>query len=254
MKNKVDLARICGALVIFCLSPAFAFRFSPIYATLTPDGKGKTASFSIENNQKVKVAVQISIFRREEAIDGTETNPSAKELFSIFPEQLLLEPGQTRSVRVSWLGKEPALQEIPFRLMAQQLDVQGISKPTDPKTAEIKVLMAYKASLYIEPPNVSPDVVVEDAEVIKVDKAGAKLKMTLHNRGKKHQLLIEPALKIAFKDQTDKDVNVQIEGKDLENMNEENVLPGNKRAYEIPWKHPMPKGPIQVAIKIKSEE
>ena len=250
----IKILRTCLLLAMaVTVDSAFAFKFSPIYATLTPDGKGKSAAFDVENNQNAKIAIQFSMVKRTEGLDGTEVNDSAKESFNIFPEQLIMEPGQKRVVRVTWLGKEKVDKELPFRFMAEQLEIQGLEKKKEEKGGQIKILMAYKASLYVEPPNVSPDVVVEDVKVAKGEK-GTALHLIFFNRGKKHILLDDPTLDVSFKDQSNKDVSLKIEGADLAPVNGINLLAGNKREFLLPWKDAVPSGPVAVALKVKNEE
>lgn len=243
---------ILFSLVALSISPlAQAFRFSPIYATLTPDSKGKTTTFTIENNQKTKIAVQITMLGREHDIDGKETNVPVKEKFNVFPDQLLMEPGQTKRVRLTWLGKDVPDKELAFRLMAEQLDIEGLQKKTKAK-GQIKVLMAYRASIYVEPPKVAPELVVEEAKV-EPGKEPA-LTLTVFNKGGKHQLLLAPELAFNFKDKAGKETSVKLEGKDLEAIAENNVLPGDKRRFTVPWKHPLPEGELKADLKVKSED
>ena len=51
-KNVFETALFASLVLLTLAAPfdaAYAFRFSPIYATLTPEGKSKTASFTLEN-------------------------------------------------------------------------------------------------------------------------------------------------------------------------------------------------------------
>lgn len=240
------------ALLLCNTSSAFAFRFSPIYATIRPNGKENSATFTVENNQNEKVAIQLRVVKREEDTDGIESNETVAADFNLFPTQLLMGPGQVKKVRLTWTGKDIPKEELPFRLLAEQLDIQGLEAKKTTKAGKIKILMAYRASVYVEPPNVQANVVTEETQVIKENKE-SKLNFILKNNGTKHQVMVEPILAIAFKDENQKDVSISLEGKDLAAINDLNLLPGKIRKVSLPWSGPTPSGPITLDLKVKPE-
>ena len=110
--------------------------------------------------------MQISVVRREQAEDGTETLPEADDAFLVFPAQLILLPKEKRTVRVQWLGPVKPEKELAYRLVAEQLPVD-LGRAGDTENS-LRLLVRYQTAIYIVPSgirsNVPRDLVVQRAE------------------------------------------------------------------------------------------
>ncbi|MBD0866649.1 MAG: molecular chaperone, partial [Rhodobacteraceae bacterium] len=102
---------------------ALAFRFGPFIEYFAPYGPDSKKTYRAENESAAPMAVQISLKRRQMALDGSETLSDAEEDFVVFPPQFLLGPGQVRSIRVQWLGDPQPEVELAYRIIAEQLPV-----------------------------------------------------------------------------------------------------------------------------------
>jgi hypothetical protein len=71
---------------------------------MTPTGPGARLDYILENDSLDPPAVQISIVKRVQVEDGTETLTPADNEFLVFPAQLILLPKEKRTVRIQWLG------------------------------------------------------------------------------------------------------------------------------------------------------
>src|SRR5690349_9088457 len=92
-----------------------SFDFAPIIANLTPSGAGATISFTVSNPGDTKIPVQVSIVAREPDENGKENyadSDTVNEMFRIFPAQLVLDPRQSRTVRVSYVGSPKVKNEM----------------------------------------------------------------------------------------------------------------------------------------------
>lgn len=230
---------------------AHSFQFSPIYATLKPKGREKSFTFAAANPNTEKAAVQITMYNRVEDIDGNEKNTPADDKFNIYPQQFVLKPKEVKRVRVTWLGEESPTQELAFRLEAAQLPVEDLNdSKKKAQGGQIKILMKYVASVYVEPDGVDSDIQVKSAEIVPQGK-GHRLHLVFENKGMKHRLLDEPKLKITFTAKGE-EKTIELETKQLEALKEKNVLPGQERQFFIPWEQPKPEGPIKVELSLKA--
>src|SRR5688572_9827505 len=107
------------------------------------------------------------MLHRQVSVDGQEQGSNADDDFLVYPAQILLEPGGRQTVRVTWLGDPAPGQELPYRLLAEQLPIEQIwpdagLRPTV-AVGKLVILYRYKGSAYIRPRGVKPDVVLEEA-------------------------------------------------------------------------------------------
>lgn len=159
----------------------------------SPAGKNATQTLLLENPGGERVAVEIEVFKRKADIDGKENRSEATSDFTIFPEQLTLEPGQKRNLRVTWTGEPAPASELAFRMVASQLPV-NLQRPTNREDVKVnlKFVLQYVASLYVTPNDAKPQIEVASAKLLKPGTAEVVLK----NKGGAHRVLENAHLKL----------------------------------------------------------
>lgn len=218
-------------LVLFFLltflysASTFAFKFSPMSATLGAKGKETSSLFYLENDSEQPIAIQVTVAKREMDQNGNETNSAIGNEITLFPSQLIIPPNEKRSVKVSYVGKETLEKELAYRLIAEQLPID-LEKGKN-KKASIKVLLRYMAALYVSTDQFESDVKL--ASLKKTD--GKKISFEFENNGKKHQVLANLHLKITD-EKKKKDISLSPE--DLKGMSGENILAQSKRIFILP--------------------
>lgn len=110
-------------------------------------------TYTISNDSSRPIAVQISVARREISVDGEESREPADEMLA-YPSQLVVAGGETRTVIVEWSGSQTEV-EIPYRVIAEQVPVEFGDDPE--ARARIKMNLRYVTSLYVRPPETSPN-------------------------------------------------------------------------------------------------
>jgi fimbrial chaperone protein len=215
-----------------------AFLFSPMLSNFAPAGQKANQTFLVKNTGKKSTAIQIRMVKREMDLDGKEINTNADDDFILYPPQMLVKAGESQTVRVTWVGDASPSKELSYRIIAEQLpiDLTEITQTQGNTTVSIKVLFQYKGSVYIVPPNVSPNVSLESAVCqVETDKAGKKdnkLQLTFANQGTAHALLTNLRLNLA---PVGKESNpIKLEAKQLIGVNGENMLAGSKRRFSLP--------------------
>jgi len=232
-------------LVLAAIQPALAFKLLPISRTFKPAGREATQSYQVVNDKQERLAVEVSMVKRQMDLAGNETYRAADDDFLIYPAQILLEPGQMQTVRVTWLGDPNPKQELAYRLVAEQLPIdfgksqQSPSKPV----GQIKLLMRYLGSVYIRPENIKPNVVLKTVEPQGSQDKQQQLALTLHNQGSAHATLknVKLNLKVAGSAMT-------LRPEQLQGMNNAVILAGNQRRFVIPWPQNLPVGPVTATL------
>lgn len=198
----------------------FGFTFTPMSQTIELARGQKEAQFLLDNPTSEPMAVVLTLAERIQKSDGQEENPKTQEL-AIFPPQLILPPKEKRTIRVQWLGEKPKIEKA-FRVIAEQLPLKVDGKKQ--KGSGIKMLMRYKAALYVNPGDTEASVVIRS---IVADPSGVTV--TLENTGSQHRPLLNPKLIVTVNKKS-----VELSGQELKGLAGENILAGATRVFKVP--------------------
>ncbi len=236
---------LCVALL--CTGTLHAIKFRPMNGYLAPSGKKATTSFSVINqSNKDHAAVQITIADRIIDEYGKETAVENTTDFMVYPSQIILKPGETQTVRVSWTGRPDIEQEQAYRIIAEQLPIDLQERESDGKGA-IKIMMRFVAGLYVTPKNARPEI-----ELLSVEGDDEKrLHLVFSNKGSRHEYLRNLSLKLtSYNDDgsLDSDNSVSLSAEELPKVAGENMLSGLTRQFTIPWPEKLPQGEISATF------
>ena len=225
---------------LLAAAPAGAFRLVPIEMEFAPSGRDATRTFSVTNESSEPVAVEVTIKARAMTETGDDQLTDAYDDWVVFPEQLILQPGETQSIRVQWIGQAAPAKELPFRLIAEQQAVD-IGRPPA-QGGQVRLLVKYIASLYVVPEGVKPDVRIVSAGPAE---GGAVLEIVTRNDGTKRQILKDASLTLKAGGKS-----LTLEKESLEGFAGENVLPGVTRRFRLPWPPGLPVGPVDATLSL----
>jgi len=211
-------------LVVFAVAtaPLAAFQLQPMSASIDPQGGTPTTTFDVRNTTDAPVAIQMRVTTRSVQPDGTELNDDASAQLQLFPSQIILQAGRTQTVRVRWVGDRVPDVELPFRVVAEQLPI-NLARDQEEESG-VRMMLRYRATLYVRPPGVEPDVVVTDFSV-----DNSQLSVTIENRGTAHALLSDSLLVL----RTGGD-ETELPAEEVEALATVNMLPGAVRRLRIP--------------------
>lgn len=203
-----------------------------------PTGKEATHSFLIDNAGGEKIAVQVSMAKREIDFDGKETNPEAQvdAEFIVYPPQLVLGPNEKRTVRVTWTGDAQPKRELAYRIIAEQLPVDA-EKRVRTKNTVIKMLLRYLGAVYITPRDAKAALVPLSAErVTSKDGKTPELALTFENKGNAHRVLKDFKIKVSASGKA-----LELSEADVKPLVGQNILAGSKRRFRLAWPKELPR-------------
>lgn len=186
--------------------------------------ENNSSLFYLENDSAQPIAIELSLVKREMTEDGVEINTKINNELTVYPSQLIIQPNEKRSVKVSWTLKQALEKELAFRLIAEQLPID-IEK-TKTKKASIKVLLKYVAALYV-----TTDKFSADAQLSKFEVKNDKVIFTVDNKGSEHQVLNN--LRLVYKSSKN-NKEITLEGQELTGMIGENILAQTHRNFALP--------------------
>lgn len=240
--NKLRLFHsVSFLLTLFFSHLGLAFTFSPSVVQFTPSGRDATQTYTVTNTRGELIAVRVSAATRSISVDGQESM-TATDDFTIFPRQMSLKPGESRSVKVSYKGPANLTVEKAYRIIAEQVPVDLNKKPTG---SGVTFQLKYETSAYITPSGTFAKVAVEN---MKLDRAKSMIEFEVVNTGTSHLTAREWELVLHFDDK--KADNVTIKKESAGQMPGFNVLPGGRRRISIAAPRSLQKTPVAATLNV----
>jgi fimbrial chaperone protein len=233
MKFLLPSLFLSAAILTCSAFAAAAFELRPVSREFAPAGSGATQSYEIVNDGDKPLAVELSMLERQSDINGAETYSNADDDFLIYPSQILLNPGETQSVRVTWLGDPQPNVELAYRLLAEQLPI-NLDQAEDHQATpigDVQVLLRYLGSVYIHPANTEANVVLETIESQTDTSQPPGLVLTFNNQGNARAVLRNFHLNLVLP--TGETVSLPPE--QLSTINNFTILAGHRRRFVIPY-------------------
>lgn len=149
---KALIRIISSTLSIFIyIACANAYEVIPTMVSLDEVGRGSAGVFRLNNNNPNPLTVEVSVFKRTLADDGTFNETPAEDDFIVMPPQAYVEPGEFQIFRVRYLGTDPIAKSESYRLLFRQL-------PIDLAPLEgsgVRFLMNVGTLMFVSPPGVT---------------------------------------------------------------------------------------------------
>ena len=202
------------------------FTLNPISATVEPRGYGVSASFRVENESSNRVAFQISMVTREMDEYGKETTLAASNLFTVFPPQGIIAPGQKQNVRVVWKGSANPSNELAYRIVAEELPVEFEQEKSQ---SHIKVLVRYLGTVYVRPKNCKPQLQVTRLTRGAGENSTNAYEFAISNIGTAHQGLKNTVLSLT----DSQGVKTEVRGDQLDGVEGQNILANHTRRFRV---------------------
>jgi fimbrial chaperone protein len=243
MNIKTVLISLC---FLIGFQHAFAaFEISPVIASVAPSGPDASVSLTVTNPGDQKTPIQISIFHRNPDLNGNEKYEDSKdvgELFQIIPSQLILNPKEKRTIRITYVGDPKIKVEQAFRVISEEfpINVTDPEKVKKKAVASISIMSKYVGSLYVKPLGTVPDVSIQSS--ITKDK---KLELIFENKGTEHFLTKDTKYKVTLVSGK-KEFPLPLES--IQAIGVQNILSGKSRKFTIPWPNGIPREAINIAI------
>ncbi len=149
-------------LLVLSLSSLHSITMTPLYATLE-SRNDKHIIFRVTNPTKEPVAVVISVLELVDTDNNREERIETDKV-SYYPSQFVLNPQETKNVRIRYMRKALPPQEEVFRVVAQELNIDLSDKMVqrlDKKIkAEVKMRFSYEGLLFVKQPDNKPNLYI----------------------------------------------------------------------------------------------
>lgn len=215
------------ALSILVPSLAAAITVSPTSMQLDLKAQ-RSRTLTVRNPKQQTVPVKVSTAIVTSTEHGEEVRESTEELVA-FPSQFLLQPGESRQVRIGSRFTEPPDVERFYRVVVEELPVDLSPEPAS--QSGVKVVLRYVTALYLTPASPS-----SAAGLDEVRRADGGLVFHLRNDGNAHTHLRELVVNLRQGGQS-----VRLSGSDqLGALQNVNLFARSRR--EVAWGWPEGEG------------
>ncbi|MBT5856563.1 hypothetical protein HOH87_08040 [bacterium] len=242
-RSQLIFSVMLGLLALFVLStPAMALRIELSNEYFSPSGRGANRNLFVTNNTEKMMAVEVYARRRTISDEGSDIL-AEEDNFLIYPNQLLLQPGEQQVATVTWIGDKHPDQELAFRIVVEQLNLALGDDDDDDleQSMTVKLLALTKVvkAAYVTPSGAKPDVMVDSIEPFKKD-GKTMMKVTIRNRGLAHTIIKNTRLRVSPTDGSGK--NIIVTDPVLASSN--NMLANSNRVFLIEWPKKLTVGPV----------
>ncbi len=205
------------------------------------------------------VPVEISVVKREIALDGTISYPTEKQDddFVVYPSQLILYPGDLQKVQVQWVGSKIPSAETVYGLIAMQLPINlPVDENVKTPIGSMNLLTRYEGIVVMRPAGIKPQVNVDTSFALKDSAGNTHLISILNNKGngllsfKKLRLTVIPLDEKGKLHMQDK---IEVKPDYNQPYAKQALFAGNVRRFDIPWPKDFPIGPIKAFVVYDSE-
>ena len=200
MFKKAKSVLIALMIAITAASPALAMTVQPVVLNLTTGGRGMTQVVTVTNTFAYPLAVEMRAEELTVDANGVRSTGQETDDLIIFPPQALIQPGQTQTFRVQYVGDPALATSKHYYVTVAQLPVQVEQGQT-----AVQVLYNFQVLVSVAPQNAKPAIRVEATEISN-DDGHALPVVTFGNPAAAHGFLSDGRLRIVQRDATGREV------------------------------------------------
>lgn len=174
---------------------ATAMTVQPVVINLQTSGRGMTQVITVENTFSNPLPVELTVQELKLTDDGVALTGVDPGDLLVFPPQALIQPGQTQTFRVQYVGDPDLAASKHYYITVAQLPV----KLPEGKSA-IQILYNFQVLISIAPAGIKPAITVQSASISRNADGKPVPQLMVHNDSAAHGYLSDGRLRIAQKD------------------------------------------------------
>lgn len=159
-----------------------AFQLSPLDVDFSTTGAESSRIYSVSNDSDSTIAVVVGINKRNINVDGSESSVDGGSYFSVLPSKMIIPPGRTQLVRISYRGPKALASELAFHFVFEQVPYTLGARGTE--NDPLSILVVFTTTSFV-----SPTKVIEQVQASASRTEYGKLLLRLENTGNVHQML-----------------------------------------------------------------
>lgn len=180
---------------------AEAITVTPLVVDLKTSGRGMNQVVSVENTSAVAVPVRLTV--QELVVEAGETHGTGKDPgdLLVFPPQALIQPGQTQTFRIQYVGDPALARSKHYYITVAQVPVQGKQNQST-----VQVVFNFQVLASVGPAGAKPALRVQSAAVGKNGAGKPVPVITVANDSSTYGYLSRGKLRLVEKDASGREV------------------------------------------------
>ena len=244
--------RLKHALTMFCaaIAPvqvAQAMTVQPVVIDLQTAGRQMSTVITVENTFATQLPVELSVQELELTPDGVKQTGNDPGDLMIVPPQTIIEPGQTQTFRLQYVGDPALAKSKHYYVTVAQLPV----KLPEGQSA-IQILYNFQVLVSVTPAGAKPQITVQSAELGK-NAAGKPIAvLTVVNDSAAHGYLANGRLRVVQKDAAGKQVfSKNLSGAEIQQSMGFGLIGGGQvRKVSVPVELPSAEGSVEASFSL----
>lgn len=172
-------------------SAVWAMTVQPVVIDLAASGRGASGVLTVENTFATPLPTEIRIEDLTIGQEGvTGTGADSGDLV-VFPPQSLIQPGQTQTFRVQYVGDPDLQRSKHYYITVAQLPVE-----LPEGESAIQILYNFQVLVSVAPTGVAPAISVASAEIAANDQGQRQALLTVANTSRAHGYLSKGRLRL----------------------------------------------------------
>ena len=244
--------RLKHALTMFCaaIAPvqvAQAMTVQPVVIDLQTAGRQMSTVITVENTFATQLPVELSVQELELTPDGVKQTGNDPGDLMIVPPQTIIEPGQTQTFRLQYVGDPALAKSKHYYVTVAQLPV----KLPEGQSA-IQILYNFQVLVSVTPAGAKPQITVQSAEIGK-NAAGQPIAvLTVANDSAAHGYLANGRLRVVQKDAAGKQLFAKnLSGAEIQQSMGFGLIGGGQvRKVSVPVELPSTEGSVEASFSL----
>ena len=240
---KKFLCALMMAVLVFMSGPgtALAMTVQPVMINLTTSGRGMSQTITVENTFATTLPVELRVQELKVTENGVEQTGVDPGDLLVFPPQALIEPGQTQSFRVQYVGDPDLAASKHYYITVAQLPVQ-----LPEGQSAIQILYNFQVLVSVGPAGTKPALAITSAAIGKNTEGKPVPVITVGNTSAAHGYLSNGRLRIIQKDAAGKEIfRRSLSGPEIQQTIGFGLIGANQsRVVQIPIELPSDGGTI----------
>ena len=225
------------------------YTVSPMSLVLDPSESGSQQWITVKhegNDTGKPLAIEISVFERDQDIHGKtfHENQEHNENFGIYPNQIILYPGEVQMVYIQWHADYIPEIEGLYTISSKQLPIElkSSESQTEKAAASLNILINYEGLLQLRTEDMKAKLEIDSIEKVE---GKNQMRILLNNKGNANQTMHNAKFKIKSIESGN---HIILDPKTIDNNMLNRVFPGKTREIILEWPQEIEIGPVEGSL------
>lgn len=231
-----------ASLALAPMQSAVAMTVQPVVVDIQTSGRGMSAVVTVQNTFATPLTVELRVEELDFDENGVKQTGRDSGDLLVFPPQAIIQPGETQSFRVQWVGDPALARSKHYYVTVAQLPVE-----LPEGQSAIQILYNFQVLVSVAPQGQRPSISVVSTEIGRNDQNKPVPVLVVENTAAAHGYLANGRLRIIQRDGSGRQVFERtLSGPEIQQTIGWGLVgAGQKRRVTVPVELPAEGGTIE---------